>query len=441
MSPRPSIRARLSRAILAWSATWGVAVAAVIILVVPHEVDELLDDTLQSSAEILAVLLAPSHRALLANASATLGTAPQERRDSLFPEDRFAWQLVSADGAVLLRSPLAPSTPLRATATVGFSDSPEWRVYGVVVPDDGSTLFVAQTMAERFEAAFEVGFSAAIAALAVGLLGLLWLRARVRRELAPLEKLSDRLRTHDPTVVGASLGEAEREELAPLQAAIDGLGRRLADRLASERAFAAHAAHALRTPLAGIDAQLAVAALESPAQVRPRIQRAREAAARLHRVVSALLTLFRSSAETRRELLDLRALIAKLPVEGLQVQVNGSGRIEADADLLAAAFLNLLDNALRYGARQVRIEVIAPDTVRVHDDGPGVDASRRVQLQAAIDETIEGTTTGLGLRLAELIARAHGGRVHLPEVSRGFAVDLVLGPSDQLQRSAGAGHI
>lgn len=146
-------------------------------------------------------------------------------------------------------------------------------------------------------------------------------------------------------------------------------------------------------------------------------------------------------AETRRELLDLRALIAKLPVEGLQVQVNGSGRIEADADLLAAAFLNLLDNALRYGARQVRIEVIAPDTVRVHDDGPGVDASRRVQLQAAIDETIEGTTTGLGLRLAELIARAHGGRVHLPEVSRGFAVDLVLGPSDQLQRSAGAGHI
>ncbi len=441
MSPRPSIRARLSRAILAWSATWGVAVAAVIILAVPHEVDELLDDTLQSSAEILAVLLAPPHRALLADVSHAPDAAPRERRSSLFPEDRFAWQLVGADGVVRLRSPLAPSTPLRAAATVGFSDSPEWRVYGVVLPDDGSTLYVAQTMAERSEAAFEAGSSAAVAALGVGLLGHLWLRTRVRRELAPLEKLSHRLRTHDPTVVGASLGEAEREELAPLQAAIDGLGRRLADRLASERAFAAHAAHALRTPLAGIDAQLAIAVLESPAQVRPRIQRAREAAARLHRVVSALLTLFRSSAEIRRESLDLRVLIAKLPVEGLQVQVNGSGWIEADADLLAAALLNLMDNALRYGARQVRIEVIAPDTVRVHDDGPGVDASRRVQLQAAIDETIEGTTTGLGLRLAELIARAHGGRVHLPEVPSGFAVDLILGPSDQLERSAGAGHI
>ena len=76
--------------------------------------------------------------------------------------------------------------------------------------------------------------------------------------------------------------------------AISALGERLARRVANERAFSAHAAHALRTPLAGIDTQLAVAQREAPASLQPRLARVREAAGRLTRVVSALLALFRS---------------------------------------------------------------------------------------------------------------------------------------------------
>jgi len=34
---------------------------------------------------------------------------------------------------------------------------------------------------------------------------------------------------------------------------------------------------------------------------------------------------------------------------------------------------------------------------------------------------------GLGLMLADLVARAHGGRLHLPAVAQGFAVELELG--------------
>ncbi|MBK9362956.1 MAG: hypothetical protein IPM99_18555 [Rubrivivax sp.] len=57
--------------------------------------------------------------------------------------------------------------------------------------------------------------------------------------------------------------------------AIEALGERLARRVANERAFGAHSAHALRTPLAGIDLQLAVAEREAPPALQPRLARAR----------------------------------------------------------------------------------------------------------------------------------------------------------------------
>src|SRR5690606_5464550 len=148
MKPRPSIRARLSKALLVWAVAWGAAVAAAIALTVPHEVDELLDDTLQSSAEVLAILLSPAHEASHAGRSDLADAPPRVLDDALLPEDRFAWQVVNAGGLVVLRSSLAPDTPLHPGATPGFSDLPDWRVYGTALPGDGGMLYVAQTLAE-----------------------------------------------------------------------------------------------------------------------------------------------------------------------------------------------------------------------------------------------------------------------------------------------------
>ncbi|MBA2723779.1 MAG: HAMP domain-containing histidine kinase [Methylibium sp.] len=421
VSALPSIRSQLSRALLGWSVVWGLAVAAAIMLAVSLEVDELLDETLQESAEVLAVLLTSSPDAVLAERLRGTGRATPGESGG-----HFAWQVVGREG-LLLRSPRAPAQPLRSTPTPGFTDTSDWRVFGTALGDDGRMLYVAQTMQERREAQIEMGLGSALTALVLGLLGHLRLRARVRHELAPLEALSQRLAHHDPTAPGASLGPAEREELQSVHAAIDDLGHRLARRVAHERAFSAHAAHALRTPLAGIDAQLAVALRESPPAAQPRIKRAREAAARLQRVVAALLALFRSNAELMRRPVDLQALLARLPVEGLAVDVQPGAALDADADLVAAALLNLLDNALRYGAHRVLVSVTEPGTLRIQDDGPGVPAARRRALQQAVDQAADGSGTGLGLRLADLVARAHGGRLVLADVAAGFAVDLSLG--------------
>ncbi|MFO1266659.1 MAG: histidine kinase dimerization/phospho-acceptor domain-containing protein [Rubrivivax sp.] len=82
-------------------------------------------------------------------------------------------------------------------------------------------------------------------------------------------------------------------------------GARLAANAAAERAFSAHAAHALRTPLAGLEAQLAVAQREAPPALQGRLARMRGATTRLSHVVTALLALFRSGSELKRVPVDV----------------------------------------------------------------------------------------------------------------------------------------
>lgn len=431
----PAIAARLGRAMLGWALVWGLAVGLAIWLAATHEVDELLDDTLQSSAELLPHLVA----AQLSQARATAPATPSQGADTASlpdpppaPVDRFAWQLVAGDGQVLARSARAPVQAWHAQPTPGFSHRPDWRLYGLASGQAGQMLYAGQTQAERLEARHAVSQGAVLAALAVGLLGQLWLRARVRHELAPLQRLSQGLADWDlaqgsPSAV---LGPPQRAELAPVHQAIEGLAQRLSARLADEQAFSAHAAHALRTPLAGIDAQLAVAARQAPPELAERLKRVRGAAARLQHVVVALLGLFRSAdgqAALQPAAWPLDALVQRLPAFDLALQVQAPAQVYADADLLLAALINLLDNAQRHGARTVRLAV-SPDgqTLQLRDDGQGVAPERLTQLQEALAAQRYTDTGGLGLMLADRVARAHGGRLTLPNTTPGFAVDLEL---------------
>ena len=262
----PSIRLRLANALLLWTLVWGLGVTVAVGYAAQGEVDELLDASLQSSAALLVGTLPVPSR----DANATDGALP------VGAEGEFAWQTVGAGGAVLQRSANAPVQSLQAVATPGFSQTESWRVFGAALGSDGRMLYVAHSVRERAEARAEVALSAALAAISIGLLGHGWLRARVRSELRPLERLTEKLERHDPLDPAQALGAADRAELMPVHAAIDQLGQRLARRVAHEHAFAAHAAHALRTPLAGMEAQLAVALRESTPAVQQRLQRVRD---------------------------------------------------------------------------------------------------------------------------------------------------------------------
>jgi two-component system osmolarity sensor histidine kinase EnvZ len=97
---------------------------------------------------------------------------------------------------------------------------------------------------------------------------------------------------------------------------------------------------------------------------------------------------------------------------------------------------NLVSNALRYGKTAV-VSVTLLDnalTFVVEDDGPGIPPESRgdavlpfLRLDTARNQD-RGSGVGLGLAIANDIARRHGGTLRLGDSARlgGLRVDLVL---------------
>jgi two-component system OmpR family sensor kinase len=427
--PLPSLQHELSRTLALVSAGWLLAILMTVVWGVRHEVDELMDETLRESAEIIYGLL--SARSSL----------PNEELDEVLPApphvEQLVWQLVDQQGRLQRRSHMAPRTALLPVFVPGYSSAAGgWRVYAMAMPDRERVLYVAQTSAERVESRYEAALFVGLSALAVSLLFAWVLRNRVEAAMRPLRRLTRQIASFDPLVPETALPEATRAELGEVSAAINDLGARLARRVLNEQAFAAHAAHALRTPLAGMDAQLALAQREVDEAARPRIVRARASVERLKRVVSSLLALFRTGSELELEQVLLSDLAARLPIGGIELHVPGSGVVRADPSLLSAALANLLDNSVRHGARHAWLSLHSEGAVqclRLHDDGPGIDATSRSALQQGLDDIGNETHTGLGLKLAQLVARAHGGSLHLeapPPGATGFVVTLRLWERD-----------
>lgn len=430
MKSLPSIRSRLAWALLAVTAAWGLAVSAVIWGSVHHEVDELLDNTLQESAEILYGLLSFNAAQLPLSGGGALPAPPHE--------EHLVWQIINPSHQVALRSHRAPDVPLAAKGALGFSSpSEKWRVFGMRFDDSGRVLLVAQTGIERIEARREAVFLVGGSALLVGLACALWMGRRVVQEFKPLDKMSTEVARFDPTFPNDRLAEPTRQELLPMHRAIMDLAHRLSSRIANERAFSAHAAHAMRTPLAGIVTQLAAAQQRAGQEALPFLSNARKSADRLRRVVLSLLTMFRSGGDADPKPTVLQDLVAGLPFNDLVLDTEASESVAVDGDLLSAALINLLDNSLRHGATAAQLvlrqEPEGP-CLRLSDNGSGLTAEDLQSLQRQLDQQDYEHMRGLGLVLADLVCRAHGGRLLLVPSDQGCVIDLHLGDGTRLDR-------
>jgi signal transduction histidine kinase len=113
--------------------------------------------------------------------------------------------------------------------------------------------------------------------------------------------------------------------------------------------------------------------------------------------------------------------------------------IKADLMLLTRLFLNLLDNAVKYGRRDgwVRIKahketVSRIAIVSISDNGEGIsgdDLPHIFKRFYRADKARSGEGAGLGLSFAEMIARIHHGKIIArsePGVETCFTVQLPL---------------
>lgn len=107
------------------------------------------------------------------------------------------------------------------------------------------------------------------------------------------------------------------------------------------------------------------------------------------------------------------------------------GHVIGDADLLASAVANVVDNGLKYARRQVTVRVDHTDRqtvcISVSDDGPGVPASMREKIGThfyRLNPDMEGY--GLGLTSVWAITRLHNGKVSLSDAGPGLEVIIEL---------------
>ena len=421
----PSIRSRLTLWLLGISLAFAVITAGAVWFVMNHEMDEMMNQELRESGELIYHLVSKiSPESLRSNHSLTYSEY----------EEHLVWQLIDNNTqTVIAKSHKAPDSPILTKPVENVVQVPNsaWHAATFNIKHPASRLLiVAQADAERDEAKQEgvlyAFFSAALSGILVSLL-LSW---RIKKELLPLQKLSRQVRLYDPTSPSTNLDASFRRELEPIEESVRDLGRRLAQRASSEKAFVAHAAHALRTPVAGIDAQLAIAQREADEKTLPRIIRARSASQRLRYVMQALLFLFRSGMEPKTERLNLSDFIQNLEFPNLVPSIKKGDTLTIDPDLLAAVLFNLVDNAYSHHATHVEIELSVEKgwhCLEIQDDGEGCSGDKLNSIREALkqqDYRPETGLKGLGLVLADLVMRAHHGHLVLPESQSGFCVQL-----------------
>ncbi len=131
-------------------------------------------------------------------------------------------------------------------------------------------------------------------------------------------------------------------------------------------------------------------------------------------IVQAAVTAFAGRGEERIQAIDLEALPPVL----------------VDADLIALALRQILDNALKYSPPNSPVQVraaVQPDRVilQITDQGPGIPERDRERVfekffrRAGTAEKIPGS--GLGLHIARDIARLNGGDLWLDHAPQGGA--------------------
>jgi signal transduction histidine kinase len=212
-----------------------------------------------------------------------------------------------------------------------------------------------------------------------------------------------------------------------------------------QRDFVALAAHELRTPVTtvyGLAATLAHRELP-PEQAAALQQTLHEQAERMSRLVEQLLDLSRLDTATIRvnpEPIALKAEIEQI-VRGsalgheaeVEIHVPEDQAVVVDRTVLERVIANLVTNAIRYGAPPVRITSYQDGSdlrVTVQDDGAGIEPEfvphlfDRFQRSDAARQS--GIGAGLGLSIARLYARAHGGDLVYDEDAVGARFELVL---------------
>jgi signal transduction histidine kinase len=229
------------------------------------------------------------------------------------------------------------------------------------------------------------------------------------------------------------------DEIARLSEVLNAMLARLESAVATLSHFVADASHELRTPLAVIrtTAELALRRARSPEAYRESLHEIAAEAERMTQLVEDLLLLARTDTGTvemplspldirdvaRDVCAEMRALAGLRRIRVTTSFCDEAATVAGNRAGLHRLFLVLLDNALKYSPEEgeVRITVERDDarvSVSVEDFGSGIDQEELPKIFRRFYRSPDlagrtGDGHGLGLALAESIARGHRAEIQV----------------------------
>lgn len=301
---------------------------------------------------------------------------------------------------------------------------------------------VAETQVKRGALADKILLSIVLPQFLLILLAAVVVWVGVAQGLSPLRRLRQAVEDRSHLDLSPIIERDVPGEVKPLLQAINELMLRLDEVLGVQNRFIADAAHQLRTPVAGLKANIEVALRETdPAVIKQLLAQVYLSVERLSRLVSQLLSLARNEPTSIRAanllLLDLNKLIFNATMEwvpeayrkGIDLGFEGPEHpvmIEGDAVRLGELVNNLLDNAIRYtpGGGRVTARILEKPKpgLSISDDGPRIPPEERERIFERFHRLLgsDADGSGLGLAIVREIASIHRAEVRLTDDADGL---------------------
>jgi len=365
--------------------------------------------------------------------------------------DREVYLLLDEHGRKLagnldtLPQPASPSSGV-FEARVQQAGMPKQGYLRIQTLASGETLVVGHDLSEMGEIASLIG-QAIMAAIMLAAILVLLGTYLFRREL---EYRVSRIRRTTQQIGAGQLSQrvpasAVRDEFTLLNRDINAMLDQIEFLMKSVRHISDTIAHNLRTPLTRIMAQLRMAQRPdaSMADAMRANQYAIEGIEDLNILFGKLLQIAEIEAGIQRRsfkpcaLADIVADVAQMYEAlaeeknvSLHYQQQDSAIVHGDANLLASALANVVDNAVKYAASRVVIEVTGGDgigRVVIQDDGPGLPAAEYEHMGKhfyRLDSEVEGH--GLGLTSVQGIVGLHGGKLAFADAGPGLRVTVSI---------------
>ena len=438
---RLPIRLRLTLAFALAMAVVLAATGAFLYLRLGTSLDDALDESLQA-------------RAIEVTPQVVLGESIGAGGD---PDDRFV-QVLDSTGRVVAGTTRLDEPLLEQAALGDATRRVTWFVLGdvrgidgrvrilatpVATPGGTVVLLVGASLEDRDDAVrglltlLLVG--GPVALLLTSLLGYALATAALR----PIESMRNEAAAISASQPGRRLPlPRSQDEVSRLGVTLNLMLERLETALERERSFVGDASHELRTPLALLktELELALRRPRSEAELEHALRSAAAETDRLAQLADDLLLLARSDSSglplhvapvSAREVLEgvaerfaRRAHAADRPIV---VEASESIALTADKLRLEQALGNLVENALRHADGPIRLTAADRDTrieLHVIDEGGGFPPEflpRAFDRFSRADDARSGDGTGLGMSIADVVAKAHGGSAHASNRESGGA--------------------